>query len=642
MATDIKDRSRHFSLLALYRLKKDTPVQGLNDPKLKEEMDLEQKVLQSYSENDEIRQFEEFGSSRFGTEIERKHLTQCLCDAMDTGLAASEKLAFSQSQVEQEVSKFLVTKTAEQERLLAFASANPVISSQTQAEILGVLQEAYNKTDLFNPENPFYKESLAVQKLQSLSDRELLKNLSRYRAELYATGTGKDSSVDFDFYKNEYEKSKLQSLEGLARNLKADLLKSLYERHLVWQLEMLDRMRREYLNDLYKYLAWLEESLGKIRRDGNVLSAFMDPDKIAEMFTAGSRQLWNSGKGKSEAEGPSLDVGPGQSWGLGEGNFADSGFQILSEFAELLEKDESLKELADLIGRQDEETEKFEKELREKTEIKVDYHPKAAYRGQISGLRLSGEITSTLPSELAMSQNPVAKLYFAQKFAESKLLSYAYINRQKTTRLEKTTEEEESSHKEKETKGPVIICVDTSGSMQGTPEQVAKTITFALAKKCLEEGRGCYLISFSEDIAEKNLADFSKGNGLMELINFISMSFNGWTEDAPAALERSIELLQQNSWKNADVLTISDMIMVDFSEKMKSDIKKQQEEKTKFYSLVIGSSGNSNVIDVFDENWSYDTESGDSMRHLVRHIHSIGSRNTEDRSYDEQDDEQQA
>lgn len=109
------------------------------------------------------------------------------------------------------------------------------------------------------------------------------------------------------------------------------------------------------------------------------------------------------------------------------------------DFSDLLENDTSLKELAELIGRQEAEKERYEKELRDKVEIKTEFHPKSAYRGQISGLRLSGEISSELPTELAMSQNPVTKLYFAQKFAEKKLLSYSYTNQQKSFRMRSGT-----------------------------------------------------------------------------------------------------------------------------------------------------------------------------------------------------------
>lgn len=578
----------------------------------KAKAELQKNVEKSYSTRKEIRKFEKFGSSKFGNELERKRLTQALADKMDLSLADNEKLDFSETQSSIEIQKFFGTENFLQESLFDFAKKHTELNQQIQSEILETLQNAYDETEITNPENPFYYENLFVSSIQNLSAENLLKNLSDIQNQLNGTETGGKNSANFDFYKKQYEhllkqlepeektdaKQKLQKLlkmqkkpdshdfEILARNLKADLQKSLTDRYTAWQLEEIDKKRREYLEELYKKIAQFK--------------------KIEEQLSPFIKKF-------------------GRLWDLSQGAFNDYGFEILKEFADILENDESLKELADLIGRQDAEIERYEKELREKTEIKTEYHPKPAYRGQISGLRLSGEITSALPSELAMSKNPATQRYFAQKFAEKKLLSYAYINRTKSYRTEKKTEEVQVPVNEKEQKGPVIICVDTSGSMNGTPERVAKTITFALAKKCIEEERGCYLISFSSGIEVKNLCEFEKTNGLAELINFLRMSFNGGT-DAEPALKHSLELLEKNEWKNADILVVSDMIMGEFSENMKKDIKAQQQKETKFYSLVIGDSGNQNVIDAFDENWSYNINSRDAMHHLVRQMRTLSER----------------
>ena len=174
--------------------------------------------------------------------------------------------------------------------------------------------------------------------------------------------------------------------------------------------------------------------------------------------------------------------------------------------------------------------------MRDKVEIKTEFHPKNAYRGQISGVRLSGEISSALPSELALSKNPRTKLYFAQKVAD--------------------------------------------------------------------------------------LSHFEKSNGLNVLVQFLRKSFNGGTDASPA-LEKSLELLSANDWKNADVLVVSDMVMGSFSAELEARIKAQQKKESTFYSLVIGSSGNKNVIDIFDENWSYNTSDSHAMRHLVKNIAAI-------------------
>lgn len=610
MKKHISDKSRRFSLLALGKLEKNDRMRSFH----------ESVVKKSYSENKKIRKFEKFGSSKFGDEIERKALTQSLADALDATLPDSEKLPFASNSQSTEVSKFLQTQNQTQKDLLDFAKNHSQLNEQIQTEILDTLQNSYEETEITNPENPFYNENIFVQKTQRLSNEELLKNLESHKTELGKTLTGKDNSANFDFYKNEYDeilrqnqddkkqvqdnkdshaeldspsqkdkkskKSKEElnhEFEILSRNLKSDLQKSLTERYMAWQLEEIDKKRRAYLEELYKKIEQFK--------------------KLEELLNPFIKDF-------------------GRLWDLSKGNFDDYGFEILKDFSDLLENDTSLKELADLIGRQEAEKERYEKELRDKVEIKTEFHPKSAYRGQISGLRLSGEISSALPTELAMSQNPVTKLYFAQKFAEKKLLSYSYTNQQKSIREEHKQEETEKAVKETEQKGPVIICVDTSGSMHGTPERVAKTITFALAKKCLDEDRKCFLISFSTEIEIQDLSEFEKSNGLEELVKFLRKSFNGGTDASPA-LEKSLELMQTNEWKNAEVLAVTDGEMGGFSDKLISDVNAQKEKKSKFYLLEVGYSGNPEVIKVFDEHWQYDTNARNAMRHLVRKIHEI-------------------
>ena len=224
-----------------------------------------------------------------------------------------------------------------------------------------------------------------------------------------------------------------------------------------------------------------------------------------------------------------------------------------------------------------------------------------------------------------MSKNPTTKLYFAQKFAERKLQSYSYINQQKTYRQEKTTEEVEVSIKEKEPKGPVIICVDTSGSMNGTPERVAKTITFALAKKCLEDDRKCFLISFSTGIEVQDLSTVEKGNGLTSLVNFLRKSFNGGT-DATPALDESLRQLKTENYKNADVLMVSDFITGTLSKNTIESIKKEQKNGTYFYSLVIGNSANSQTIQCFDESFDYNPSDRNSRRRFCEKIYNIAQK----------------
>lgn len=314
----------------------------------------------------------------------------------------------------------------------------------------------------------------------------------------------------------------------------------------------------------------------------------------------------------------------GRLWDLSEGTFETSGFEILDTFAKLLEHDESLKELADLLGKQTRAQISYEKELRDKVVIKSSWQPKHAYKGEINGLRFSNDISSVLPSELSLMNNPAAKKLFQLKFAQKQLLSYDYQRMEEEQ--EESKEKEETTVEKQEPKGPIIICVDTSGSMHGTPENIAKTITFALSKIAIEEERKCYLISFSTSIETLDLTDFS-ANPIGKLVQFLRMSFHGGTDAGPA-LKHAVKMLSENEWKNADVLMISDFVMQSLDNDIKAQIKSAQENNTNFHSLVIGTSGNNGAINSFNHNWFYDTNNPQANRHLVEQIHEIRTHNS--------------
>ena len=324
----------------------------------------------------------------------------------------------------------------------------------------------------------------------------------------------------------------------------------------------------------------------------------------------------------------------GRLWDLSKHPFETSGFEILDTFAKLLEQDESLQELADLLGRQSRTQAVFEKELRDKIVITTEWHPQPAYRGEINGLKYSNDIAAALPCELALLKNPAAKKLFQLKFAQKQLLSFEYQNEQEE--LKESIEQEEVTMEKQEPKGPIIICVDTSGSMHGTPENIAKTVAFALAKIAAEQERLCYIISFSTDIEtlevkpneDMELTNADGGNYLQKLVRFLRMSFNGGT-DAEPALRKALDMLAgkgTTGYKNADVLMISDFVMGNLSDDLVTAIEQEQEKNTGFYSLVIGASGNKNTIACFNHNWLYDTNDTRASRHLVEQLHELKTR----------------
>lgn len=559
--------------------------------------DLDENINLYKQKSKKKRTFEKFSSPSFGSEADCKQLV----DAMEDMIAPVEPREVQIPFPKNDFSRIAEETLSE---VIAYGNVRDYVLTHEgfceniQTDILEWLERA-NTT--LEQENPFIEEAVFIEQVKKLHAAKIAQDLASRKSKIQdqykrlpsisesRRGTISASFLDFEFYAEEFSKQlknikndeKKDRLEALRRNFIADMEKNFIERKAKWEQERIDALRKIFLDALYK----------KIQN-------FMRLEKLLSPFIKSLGRLWD----------------------LSEHQFETSGFEILDQFAKLLEQDESLQELAELLGKQDREQAGFEKELRDKIVIKTEWHPKAAYRGGINGIRYSNDIAAALPAEIAMLKNPAAKKLFQLKFAQKQLLSFDYQNVVAESKEE--TEQEEVSDRKKEPKGPVIICVDTSGSMHGMPENIAKTVTFALSKIAIEEERKCYLISFSTGIETLDLSDFTTGDSLSKLVQFLQMSFNGGTDASPA-LRHAIEMLQKDGYKNADVLMISDFIMGTIPDDLVETIEQEKEKHTEFYSLVIGSSGNPGAIDSFDHNWLYDISDAHAQRHLVEQLHEM-------------------
>lgn len=566
-------------------------------------------IPQQKTESKKKRKFENFASSEFGSENDRKQLV----DAMEDMIAPVEpqemKIEFPENKFAK-IAEDTLSEILRHENTHPYALSHEGIRENIQTDILEWLQ----KTQVtLEKENPFFDEAVFLAQQKKISAQELALDLSAENSKIQyhykrlpsvsdsKRGSIAPSTLDFDFYRKAFSEQKkiktdkdgnetiawksAEKLDTLHRNFLSDMERNLIDRKNKWEMERIDALRKLFLEELYK----------KIEK-------FMRLEKLLSPFIGDLGRLWN----------------------LSNRPFETSGFEILEQFAKLLEQDESLQELAKMIGKQSRAQEIFEKEMRDKVVIKTEWHPKPAYRGEIDGLRYSNDIASVLPGELAMMKNPAAKKLFQLKFAQKQLLSFAYQNDKAKDKEEHESEEVEVAKKDQ--KGPVIICVDTSGSMSGTPENIAKTMTFALSKIAMEEERKCYLISFSTGIETLDMSDFKSGDALTRIVQFLRMSFNGGTDASPA-LKHAVQMLQKDGYKNADVLMISDFVMGSLPDDLVKSIEEEKKKNTDFYSLVIGSSGNQGTIACFNHNWVYDTADPQASRHLAEQLEKVKNRN---------------
>lgn len=180
--------------------------------------------------------------------------------------------------------------------------------------------------------------------------------------------------------------------------------------------------------------------------------------------------------------------------------------------------------------------------------------------GEIKGIRLSDRIERMLGSEAQQIRHPVLHKLWRARLAESRLLTYE----SEAVLLEELADSQARPHataapseSEPLARGPMLVCIDTSGSMRGAPENVAKAVVIEALRVAHREQRACRLIAFggAGEIVEHELG--LDRDGLVRLLDFVAQGFDGGT-DLQAPLERVIELVRESRWRSADLLLVSD------------------------------------------------------------------------------------
>ncbi len=358
--------------------------------------------------------------------------------------------------------------------------------------------------------------------------------------------------------------------------LQKQWLKSLIQSHSEWELKAIEEYR-------YKFLKTLSEWLNLVQQLDDALS--------------------------------DLSLEAGLLFDLSQGNLSLSDVERLRQWVTYISKDEGVKNLCDMMGRL-RQAEKTKRQELVKNAVSVqEFVPDVNSKEEIVGIHLGRDIEHALPQELALLADDEISVLFDMKFTEGRLICFDMEG----TQLKETSMEEEVLVKveDKEEHGPIIICVDTSGSMQGTPETIAKAITLFMATRASEQKRNCFLINFSTGI---ETLDLSGSVGLSKVLEFLKRSFCGGTDASPA-LNYALEIIKKEDYKKSDILMISDFIMATLPESLQNKICHAKENENKFYSLSIGNMFlETKMKAIFNNEWVYNPSNCS-----VHSLHSIVS-----------------
>ncbi len=259
----------------------------------------------------------------------------------------------------------------------------------------------------------------------------------------------------------------------------------------------------------------------------------------------------------------------GRGWDLSQGVLAAEGWRDIVRYRKLLKQLPELEQLMAILGRLrdvvgDEKFNSLNEQVFNSIKRQVVAEQDKRTRRtamETGGIVLSDDLSRLLPSELALLGHPKFKMLWYAKRAEKKLLTYCHCGLipdpmllERETDTDGLPQQQERSGR---AFGPIIICLDTSGSMEGIPENIAKALVLEGLRIAFNEQRPCFVYSFGgpEQVLEHEL-DLTRG-GLTQLLKFLQQSFHGGT-DVVRPLLLALEKQRAEVWRDADILLITD------------------------------------------------------------------------------------
>lgn len=247
-------------------------------------------------------------------------------------------------------------------------------------------------------------------------------------------------------------------------------------------------------------------------------------------------------------------------------------YERVQPIVRLQRKYPNIAEVVNVLGRIPEEEGKRRISIATGCSLKIEH----SAGSDIEGVTTSRQLVGLLPSELALYSDDQLSDIFWHKYMQGNLQSFRY-----RSNLAKPTRKLTRSVQAKP-RGPMIVCVDTSGSMMGEPIRIAQSILGKVVSMAHRQNRCCYLIYYSCGI---KTADLTYNSWAMDELR--NMSSGG--TDATRMLTEVFRLLSQDeNYMCADILWISDFMVPDVSNRLLQQMQEFRNSDTRFYGYQIG------------------------------------------------------
>lgn len=277
-----------------------------------------------------------------------------------------------------------------------------------------------------------------------------------------------------------------------------------------------------------------------------------------------------------------------QAWALMGGIWNNLEFERIRTIVKLQKDYPEVLEVAKVLGRIADDDGNEKVPLGGGNTMRVDHSAPS----DIEGVTVGNDLSSMLPSEMAQMVDEDLNGLFVYKFATRNLQNFRYKSQimNPSHKLQ--------MHKARQ-KGPMVVCLDTSGSMAGVPERISHSLIVKLLQLALRQDRDFLLIAFSY-MAKA----FEVRKNRARLLDFFRKPSSGDT-DVSDMLNMCIEtLMSKPEFMSADVCLVSDYKMPVAGDALMKRILDLREAGTRFYGLQIGETSFKEWPKYFDRIWN--------------------------------------
>lgn len=239
-------------------------------------------------------------------------------------------------------------------------------------------------------------------------------------------------------------------------------------------------------------------------------------------------------------------------------------------------------------------------------------------------LKRDRTLEAVVPAEVALLAADDTAALFEQRLADGGLLSYRSIP--PAARHGDGTIEEapaavpsDGSHHP----SPVILCVDTSGSMKGLPERVAAAFTLGVLRHAFSRRRPFRILAFQNGLREVAWSPIDETPSdageqpslsapiripeelLLDLTEMLHTELEGGTDTTPV-LERALAIVDAKHDDPTDLVVISDITTPKITPSHLNRLYAHQRlRRLRFHALTINRNPMSDPLNVFDYRWHY-------------------------------------